>query len=472
MAARARGGTGVVVALVIFVILFMAGAGAAIVAYTNYQEQVKLTDTATTDLKKYVLDREQSLEPVRTLLTSVRDSKSPTSVVGILMSERERLMRIIEDKMVTIDSLDGFLVTMKLKKDPADSNSPEVEFEDLFQYIGGLRANVDTLATQRAKLVSDLAEVKDKLTALEKAKGEMEAQFRDADQTRAQLVTQIGTAANAAATTAQKTFADLKTEQETAAAQFAEQVSKLETELATLDAKYREQVQRNGELMAQINPGGAGSEIDASTQVDGRVLSTIPQDNLVTIDLGKNDRVLIGLTFEVFDRKKGVTKDQFNAVRGKATIEVSKVKDRSSECRVVRLERGATVFEDDIIANVVYDKYRTFRFYVYGEFDIDNDGRPTASDTRRIKSMIQQWGGIVVDKMTYEVDFLVLGKRPEVPGGDRSNMTPDQIEAIAALEAEERKFIQLEGEARLLRIPILNQNRFLTLVGHYERWEK
>ena len=472
MAARPRGGTGVVVALVIFVILFMAGAGAAIVAYTNYKDQVEKTKTAEADLKVYVLEREHTLDPVQTLRTAVRDSQNPTSVVGILLNERERLQRVISSELKTTQGLDGALVTMQLRKDPSDPNAPDVQFADLFSYIQGLRANITKLTDDRKTAMEELTALKDKVTKLETEKGEIEAQYRQADAQRTQQVNTIGTAANTAATQAQQTFDALKAELEAAAAQQAEEIQKRDVELATKEAQLRELSAELERIKSMLNPGGKSDGVDASLQADGRILSTIPQDNLVTVNLGRNDRVLLGLTFEVFDRKKGVTKDEFGDVRGKATIEISNVKDRSSECRVVRLERGATIFEDDIIANVVYDKYRTYRFHVYGEFDIDNDGRTTASDTRRIKAMIQQWGGEVLDKMSYEVDFLVLGKRPEVPNANRDQLTPDEIERIVALEREALKFTQLEGEARLLRIPILNQNRFLTLVGHYDRWQK
>jgi len=314
----------------------------------------------------------------------------------------------------------------------------------------------------------------DKIKALELEKAELEKAYRTAQEERQAAVVALGEAVKASQTTATATFTGLQEAQVKAAEEAKKEVEKFEQALTNKDAEIQDLRRRIQQLMQILQPGGSkDTTVDPSRQVDGSIMSTIPQDNLVTIDLGEKDHVLLGLTFEVFDKKTGVVRDEFNDVRGKATIEVVRVKGSTSECRVVRTERGKTIMEGDVIANAVYDRNRTFKFYVYGNFDIDNDGRESPTDTRRIKSMIEQWGGVVATEFGYDVDFLVLGVKPQVttrPAADGTDIrTPVEIEADAAREREALKFTQLIGDAGLLRIPVLNQNRFLWLIGYYER---
>ncbi|MEM9019186.1 MAG: hypothetical protein AAGC44_01375, partial [Planctomycetota bacterium] len=69
-----------------------------------------------------------------------------------------------------------------------------------------------------------------------------------------------------------------------------------------------------------------------------------------------------------------------------------------------------------------------------------------------------------------EVDYLVLGKEPEFP----ADLDPGVIDQVLIRENEEKRvaydtYQKLVEEAKRLRIPILNQNRFLVLIGYYQR---
>src|SRR5690606_6003448 len=92
---------------------------------------------------------------------------------------------------------------------------------------------------------------------------------------------------------------------------------------------------------------------------------------LVYIDIGASEHVLLGMTFEVYDKSSGIVTDEFGTLRGKATVEVVRVEAGSSLCRIVRRDNGSLIYEGDIIGNAVYDPNMTLRFHVYGEFDIE-----------------------------------------------------------------------------------------------------
>lgn len=461
MATRARGGgTGMAVALVVFVLLFVVTLIVAIVVFGKVEETEQRAKSAADALEVYVKGPEHTRDDVKKLRDAIREDKSNASVVGTLMADNEKLRRTISADLPSVRALPEFLKAKKV----ADG-------KDLLSHIETLRQDGTTLTGREAAQKTAKEALETKIAQLEKEKKEIEDRYRAADTERTTKITEISQANTAANTNAQTTFKGLQDAQAAAAEQAKKEIEDREQTIATKDAEILELRGKLRRLEIAANPGGDKSAASAEREIDGAVLSVIPQDNLVTIDLGSKDHVLLGLSFEVFDKKTGVVRE-FGDIRGKATIEVVRVKDSSSECRVVRQDRGKPLLEGDVIANVVYDRYRTYKFYVYGNFDIDNDGRPSPTDTRRIKSLIQQWGGIVVDEFSYEVDFLVLGVKPQVTivkEGEADIRTPEEIEAAAARAQEDLKLKQLEGDAKLLRVPVLNQNRFLALLGYYVR---
>jgi hypothetical protein len=118
---------------------------------------------------------------------------------------------------------------------------------------------------------------------------------------------------------------------------------------------------------------------------------------------------------------------------------------------------------------VVYSPYSTFNFHVHGRFDVDKTGQATEDDRQRIERMITRWGGRLMEELTYEVDFLVLGQSPPPPMVLPDTIDPVEITRQIRLRAEYERHEQLLERAREMSIPVLNQNRFLTLVGFFER---
>ena len=102
----------------------------------------------------------------------------------------------------------------------------------------------------------------------------------------------------------------------------------------------------------------------------------------------------------------------------------------------------------------------------------------TSAERNRVISLIQSWGGIVEDKVTSPVtDYLVIGSRPSLPTTIEQASDSDKPAATSpALEsgsvAEQRKneqdsYDDVIVQASRLAIPVLNANRFLSLVGYY-----
>lgn len=209
-------------------------------------------------------------------------------------------------------------------------------------------------------------------------------------------------------------------------------------------------------------------------QADGRVLRT-SSDGIVYVNLGSGDQVTPGMSFEIFDRLEGVpaagdpTTD-VDLPKGKASIEIIKVSPGSSECRIVRQTPGMTVVENDLIVNIVYDKSTKYNFLVYGKFDLDRNGQPTAQDADVIKRLVTAWGANVTDKLDVNTDFVVMGKVPEIPEFTQEELdTPEVQFKIEQAKQELSAYDDILAKAQALNIPILNQNRFLYFTGYYEQ---
>lgn len=247
-------------------------------------------------------------------------------------------------------------------------------------------------------------------------------------------------------------------------------------------------------LIAEKGTKTSGDPVDPSLLADGKIISILQEESLVYIDLGRLAHVIPGMTFEVFDKAAGrAVKDAQGEMRGKATIEVINVSNESSVCRVVRRTRAtnfysaemagvtrgsisgagvryAPLIEGDVIVNAIFDPNYKFKFLVFGEYDIDNTGISTTADRRRIETTIREWGGVLAEEISYDLDFLVLGTEPKLPDPLPSDETDEaKIKAYTQAKKKYEQYQNLIATAKQLAIPILNQNRFLALIGYYRR---
>ena len=231
---------------------------------------------------------------------------------------------------------------------------------------------------------------------------------------------------------------------------------------------------------------------NGSANVDGNVIG-IPVDgkNVVYVDLGRKDHVPLGMRFQVYDPRRGVNilEDITGAVlgSGKATIEIIRIENNSSIGRVIDQKLGEPIQPGDLIANLVYDRKRTYKFLVFGDFEIDNDDISTQADLDWVTHKIRQWGGEVIDLdqrresltsissqavkediVPFDTDFVVVGAEPMIP--DQPDATDAEgIKRYNDAQKQLEEFNNIQREAMKLGIPILNQNRFMALIGYTER---
>jgi len=249
--------------------------------------------------------------------------------------------------------------------------------------------------------------------------------------------------------------------------------------------------QQNEQLTAALNQAQAAikqkdQQIDGLTQrlkgvrvnpneatvqkPDGEIVR-LPGNGLAYINLGVGDHVAVGMTFKVFDRFTGVPSLGADGTRetdmpvGKGELEIIKIGPGFSECRIIAKEPGISLVQGDLVVNLVYDRTQKYSFVVYGDFDLDGDGRTSPGDAEVIRRLITQWGGNVVNEVNVNTDFVVMGREPKVDAKPPADNAVEQAAYQRAM-AELDKYLEVRKQAMAMNIPILNQNRFLNFVGY------
>lgn len=219
--------------------------------------------------------------------------------------------------------------------------------------------------------------------------------------------------------------------------------------------------------LSRVNPNEAIIQ-----HPDGRI-SRISDQNTCFIDIGSRQSVTKGLTFEVYDKNKGIPPlgdgmSDTNMPVGKASIEVFNVGPDTSECRVTNLRQGEQLVIGDLITNLVYDPNIHYNFVVYGDFDLSNSGISSPTDIEIVKRLITQWGGRVQNQVDADTDFVVMGKEPEVPNvSDTSD--PVRMASVERKKKDLDQYRSVIDKAGQFTVPIMNQNRFLYFIGYYDQ---
>jgi hypothetical protein len=323
-----------------------------------------------------------------------------------------------------------------------------------------LDAQKKALQDRFAAWDAQMAELNNKLAEAEKRAADCQQQLADAQKTYETKVGEVDASSKSTVDASGKQVQEMQTA-----------VAKAQADLATANKKIEA-------LLNELQTKRLDVRDSAVRQADGTVIR-VPSPKVCYISLGQGDHLPVGMTFEVYDKGEGIPgrgKDPLgenNMPVGKASIEVVRIGQNSSECRIVHMQSGATISEGDLIANVVYDRNTTYNFFVYGNFDVDGNGIWTAQEGDIIRSLVTRWGGHVVDKIGVNTDFIVLGKEPEVPAYTKADLEDalnrDKYDkAVAALKA----YQDVVNQAATLHIPILNQNRFMYYVGYFDQMKR
>ncbi len=247
-------------------------------------------------------------------------------------------------------------------------------------------------------------------------------------------------------------------------------------------AKEKELAQAKKELeLAQKKIREAHQPMSSDVAMPNGIIAEVLPNGDAYIKLGAAERVRLGMNFEVFQANSVIHMQAGNTVIGKATLEVYRVERHDCIARVVRGPANLRLLAGDPIINLAYSPHGDVNFVVYGAFDINNTKNPNviAEDETRIKALIASSGGQIIEidpnnaqvMLSPDVDYLVLGKQPNPPlelaGDDATDV--GKMEAYKKAQKDYALYTSLMGQARQMQIPVLNQNRFLELMGFYHR---
>ena len=448
--------------MIIFVALWLTSTVFLVILYTGQADlNNELQRLRTANDRLISRAEENSLELVREAAPS-RDG-GPT-VVGLLEGARS------QTALLAVGDEANDVETIRRKRDQvmnrivADRIVPNVdEFENLSLYDGMVRL-YEALRTEhdlRQAAEERVEQLETEVTKLTEANAE---QKNDFDTRLEELDGRLGQIeADRAAYIAERDETIARIRQD-----FEKERAQANIDLTT-ERQYNTDLRRDlGELrkrfIAQQEKFGqvftGPQDLTTARQADGRILTAFPGDDVVYIDLGAEDRLMLGLQFSVYSAEMGIPPNG----QGKAQIEVVSIAPTSAECKIIRTTREDIVLEGDLIANPVYDPKRPITFVTVGEFDLDRDGQYDPDGRATIESMITAWGGVITEELTALTDFLIVGGAPPRPRVSR-DVSAGQRAHNEALQQAYDEYLAIVGSARSLSVPAMSQDVFLNFLG-------
>jgi hypothetical protein len=468
---------GLITALVIFVILFLISSIFAVM--TNSKLKVA---------EESVVRNKQKFEKIVTEpeLPAANDQADKytaggterASLYSVLLKEREQLaVALTGQPSSNKDAIDSAAKTVLAANENLKGAGVTVPggpmingIATLVEAINAREARIKDLSAQAATLSDQIKQAND---AAKAAKDELEKALAEANKK-----TEASDAKGATYLTDTKTKIDGLEESLKKAVEDGRKASEeLSTQLKTVQAEIEKTKKENDKLVKKMATWRPRNYTDAILrQPDGKIIQ-IGKNNVVYIDLGFGQQVTQGMTFQIYDKLEGIPRIEGAAEDlppGKGSLEIVRVGPGSSECRIIKMNEGQQPQEGDIIANVVYDKNTKFRFKVYGDFDIDHNGVATPAEADVIKRLVVAWGANITDNIDIDTDFLVMGKEPVVPNYPKDQLDTDPVKKFEAENAQKalKAYDDIRNKALELQIPVLNQNRFLYMIGYWDQGRK
>jgi len=457
------------ITLVIFVALFFVAAILAVVFYMNSENQ----RTRGTDLQGQ-LDNLAKREEVSVLDTLVGARESGQSWLGTMVDCHNRVVRLLlgapgkettsaEVKATQAQTRVAETIQLAQKYIEAEKIDPNT---GLVSVTRKLTVMIDALKTSGEELKTQIAGLQKRLDDTVAASQDKEKALADEkEQIHQQLV-----AANAK-------YDELK--------QMMEQTSeeRVKTLMGRLDQETANAKQLNQDLLK------AQAELDLTHQrlkaavaklqkiegapdrgavvykPEGKITVVDEQAGVVYLNLGSKDRIYIGLTFAVYDASGLVPKDG----KSKAEVQVFRIMPDTCAARVVNQDPKQPIVTDDVVANLIWDKDKIYKFVVVGDFDINKDGKVEPDGLDAVVRLIDKWGAQSTDELSAQIDAVIIGQSPQVPHkptAEDASADPTVEQKYVAAQKRLEHYMAVQRLAQGLMIPILPYDTFLYLVGY------
>lgn len=458
MAARTGASVGVAVTITILGLLSVAFFVTTMVFYGNAQRARQDLNQARADYAQFVSDAQREHASVR----AVREvaERENRSVVEYLMVTRAELLRALT----------------------GDQQAPMTAFRERLAGIDGAEAQAlfDLIAARNQRI----AQLEQRVQVAEADRRAAQSQA----EAEARRVADIESAFNARGTSLQANVNDIMAQLNLTRTRFGDIENRFAREIEDTESRFSTRISEQQSTIDRLNQenmalrdqllrargesaGDRVLPIGEEALVDGRIDAVDRASNEVVLSIGRNNKVVLGMTFAVYGNATEIRVDPETGEypAGKAVVEVVRIEDGFSRARIISASEGSPIIRGDVIANAVYDPNKTYRFVVDGLFDINGDGRATRFERDELVALIERWGGTVVNEVTGDLDFIVLGAQPVLPPAPAAGAPIAVINEYNRLQREIQRYNELLEAAEATSIPLLNANRLETLIGDFPR---
>lgn len=460
MASRTSAGTATVVTITIFGILMLGFFVTSVVFYSKWSRAEGEVAQLQTNYEEIIRTGERTSDTVQAALRRAREDRESDSLVDYLLRENNELTRIatgstnltseqVRERVAEVAGSGSVALTQVVSRLESDVASRDAELASAQERLDRLQADIN----------AELARIR----AVEQSAQATAAEATDRVGGYRDEVSGLRTRVEGFEQRVQREIAADRGEYQNILRDREDQIAELNQQVLVLQDQNRRL--RGEGITDSVKP------LDEYALVDGEVAAVTPSDSSVVITLGRNDKLVIGMTFAVYSSAAEIRPTPGTSIYGpgKAVIEVIGMDESSARCRVVRASRGNPVIVGDVIANPVYDPDKTYKFVVFGEFDVNHDGNATPYERDALVAVIERWGGEVIDEITGDLDFLVLGRRPSEPLQPAPNAPRPIYEQYLREKAVVDRYQDLFEDASNSSIPVLNENRLRTLIGEFPR---
>ncbi len=461
-----------VTATVLSIITAVALAIWSIISYVNMDRATKDLDS---ERAKYAAiapnPQSTSIAQLKEVQAVPERGLKGMSLIDVAIKQRDELQTFLAGAG-TSDIQAKAAVTTAIEAAKVSAGNTTLSDATVVDAINGLTQQLTAIKVSNTQLTSDLAaarkKVEDTLATTTKQMETNQSAVADAQKQAQEAVAgseSFRQEKDGLVTAAQQATVDATQVGEESVRNLQTQVAQLRRQIQNAE---RERDQARNQLASLRVP------VDQILrQADGKIIRT-PGGDRVLIDIGSGAGIAPGLTFEIFDplgvpQTTGAPGEDDTVLKGKASIEIIRVQPGSSEARIIRTSPGASIREGDLAVNLVYDRNIKYNFVVYGKFNLDRRGDSSVRDGDALKRLVSQWGAKVVDQVNIDTDFLLLGDEPLVPAFSQDDLQ-DPIKARQFEEASRdlEAYNDVRSKAQSLSVPILNQTRFLYLIGYYD----
>lgn len=428
---------------------------AAAIFFSQYKDADRARKDAQNANIEIITPAEQNSDAIRGLAAAAK--KSRKSLVSYLSEQYGSTMTKVTGRGAdTPETLATRLNSYPALKDGA---KPVLAYlTDVESELRGVKDQLAKAGEDRTTALANLQAESERVKGIEENYKKTVASLGDQVERYRQQIEEYRNGVNDYKTQLDAKLSKAETDHSAEKKKLGDQISKLVEESLTLGAQVK---QLRGQASQQIL-----KPADEYALVDGQVVGVDGSGRRAFLNIGAQQKVQIGMTFAVYADASAIKPDAGgNYPRGKATLEVINVGPASSTARVTSEIRGNPVVNGDVIANAIFDPQKVYKVVIDGNFDSNRDTFATAQEKRQIEAMVKEWGARVADELGPEVDFLILGDRPVMPPNPPDDAPVEVFQNFVAAENQVKRYDRLFEQAQRASIPILNENRFYTLIG-------